>query len=361
MYKRLMIILGLLSICFTPHVVIAADQIFTGILYTKPLESVIFSHQDHVRKGLSCSTCHSGLFEMEALNVQKNKDFTMDSLYQGKYCGACHNGKKAFASDTQCARCHVGSFAKATGKDIPAYKISVVLGAPDKGVAFNHDSHVKKATCRDCHSSLFKPEEGADKIRMADHSRKRFCFTCHDRQGKKAFSSSDCSRCHQKSMPAPQEPIKFGEGNKAVTFKHESHQFKSGCQACHPKIFAFRKGTAKIDFDDHLNRQLCFTCHSQKGSAFYDCNRCHMDKPAIKPGTYYPDTLIYKTTMQNVYFHHISHAEFACNQCHIVPFAMKKGQTKMVMSEMLHGKTCGMCHNGTRAFDSRECAKCHKK
>src|SRR5208283_2052852 len=121
------------------------------------------------------------------------------------------------------------------------------------------------------------------------------------------------------------ESIKFGEGNKAVAFRHESHQFKSGCQTCHPKTFAFRKGAAKIDFDDHLNKQSCFTCHSQKGPAFYDCNRCHMDKPAIKPGTYYPDTLIYKTTMQTVYFHHISHAEFACNQCHVVPFAMKKG------------------------------------
>jgi c(7)-type cytochrome triheme protein len=361
MRKRLIVIFSLLLICLTSSGVTAAkmDTAPAGILYTKPLESVIFSHQDHARKDFSCSTCHSGLFEMEALHVQKNKDFNMDSLYKGKYCGACHNGKKAFASDTQCARCHLGFGVRVPAKDSPAYKSSVMLGKGDRGVAFHHDTHVKKATCRNCHPSLFNPKEGASNIRMADHSQKKYCFACHDQKGAKTFASSDCSRCHRKNIPAPQEAVKFGKGTKAVAFKHESHQLKAGCMACHPKLFAFKKGIAKIAFDDHMNRQSCFACHAKKnGTAFYDCNRCHKDKPAAKPGG--PDTLKYKTIMQNVYFHHESHASFSCNLCHPAPFAMKKGKTKMVMSEMLHGKTCGMCHNGTKAFDARACARCHK-
>ncbi|PKN53188.1 MAG: hypothetical protein CVU55_02965 [Deltaproteobacteria bacterium HGW-Deltaproteobacteria-13] len=362
MHKRFMILFSLLLISFTLPGVMAADTAPAGILYTRPIESVIFSHQDHTQKKFSCTTCHSGLFEMEALHVQKNKDFTMDSLYKGKYCGACHNGREAFASDTQCARCHVGSEARVTQKDIPAYRSSVILGKGDKGVTFNHESHAKNTTCRSCHSSLFKPKAGLDKIRMADHSRGKFCFTCHGQKGKETFSWNDCSRCHVKSISIPEETIKFGKGTKAVAFKHESHQLKAGCQACHPKLFAFQKGIAKMDFDDHINRKLCFTCHAKKnGTAFYDCNRCHRDKPAIKPGMTYPDTLKYKTKMQNVYFHHESHTIFSCNICHGGMFAMKKGQTKMIMSEMLHGKTCGMCHNGTKAFDAKECAKCHKK
>lgn len=73
-----------------------------------------------------------------------------------------------------------------------------------------------------------------------------------------------------------------------------------------------------------------------------------------------PDTLKYTTSMKSVYFHHISHATFTCNQCHASPFAMKKGQTKMPMSEMYKGKFCGTCHNGSKAFDIQQCAKCHK-
>lgn len=94
------------------HVILAAQEEAEhggDIIYTKPLKAVRFSHATHVQEaGLSCDSCHDGIFPMEALSVQENKDFTMDSLYKGKYCGACHDGSMAFASDTQCARCHIG-------------------------------------------------------------------------------------------------------------------------------------------------------------------------------------------------------------------------------------------------------------
>lgn len=78
------------------------------IVYDKPVKGVIFSHKAHVEKGLSCEMCHNRLFEMQAKKAQDNKDFVMESLYQGKYCGACHNGSLAFASNTRCATCHIG-------------------------------------------------------------------------------------------------------------------------------------------------------------------------------------------------------------------------------------------------------------
>jgi c(7)-type cytochrome triheme protein len=31
---------------------------------------------------------------------------TMNDLYAGKYCGRCHDGKKAFQILANCARCH---------------------------------------------------------------------------------------------------------------------------------------------------------------------------------------------------------------------------------------------------------------
>ena len=52
-----------------------------------------------------------------------------------------------------------------------------------------------------------------------------------------------------------------------------------------------------------------------------------------------------------------------CNDCHTKIFPMKKG-TKMTMADMNGGKFCGECHNGTKAFATKEaanCGKCHKK
>src|SRR5450759_3496487 len=77
-----------------------ADSGGEEIYYTKPLKSVLFSHKLHADElGLTCDMCHMKLFDMQALAAQEKPDFTMNSLYKGKYCGACHDGKMAFASN----------------------------------------------------------------------------------------------------------------------------------------------------------------------------------------------------------------------------------------------------------------------
>ncbi|HOD29109.1 MAG TPA: cytochrome c3 family protein [Syntrophales bacterium] len=276
MRKRMLILCTALIITVPLSGAGAADKPPAGILYTQPLKSVLFSHGDHLQKGTSCSTCHSGLFDMEALRAQTRKDFNMAALYKGKYCGACHNGRKAFAADTQCARCHLGTRGRVAAEDAPVYKATVRLGRGGQRVAFSHESHRKKATCRTCHPGLFQPKEGAARIGMADHDRNKFCFGCHSGKVRGVFAWSDCSRCHGKAVPAPKEAIRFGKENRIVTFRHDTHQPKAGCQACHPGLFAFRKGTARIGFPDHMGGKFCFTCHAQKGgAAFYTCNGCH--------------------------------------------------------------------------------------
>jgi c(7)-type cytochrome triheme protein len=82
-----------------------------NIYYTEPVEAVVFSHKTHAGDmEFSCDTCHTDMFEMEALDAQSQPDFNMTGLAEGKYCGTCHSpsNEAAFASDTQCARCHIG-------------------------------------------------------------------------------------------------------------------------------------------------------------------------------------------------------------------------------------------------------------
>ncbi len=79
------------------------------VIWSKPVKGVVFFHETHTRgAGLDCDSCHDDIFEMAAGSAEENEDFTMDSLYKGNYCGACHDGSMAFASNTRCTACHIG-------------------------------------------------------------------------------------------------------------------------------------------------------------------------------------------------------------------------------------------------------------
>jgi len=79
-----------------------------SIVFTKPVKAVLFDHSKHM-EDMGCSSCHSKLFTMKIGAAEKDGDkFVMDALYKGEYCGACHNGEEAFASNTRCTVCHIG-------------------------------------------------------------------------------------------------------------------------------------------------------------------------------------------------------------------------------------------------------------
>ena len=66
---------------------------------------VVFDGKAHADAGAKCADCHqSGLFKMK-----KGADMiTMKDMEAGKFCGACHNGSKAFGvkDAANCAKCH---------------------------------------------------------------------------------------------------------------------------------------------------------------------------------------------------------------------------------------------------------------
>ncbi|HJV34245.1 cytochrome c3 family protein [Geomonas sp.] len=66
-----------------------------------PMGKVVFKGDDHAGKGLKCSECHPKVFAMK-----REAKFKMADIYAGKYCGTCHNGKRAFAAKGNCTKCH---------------------------------------------------------------------------------------------------------------------------------------------------------------------------------------------------------------------------------------------------------------
>jgi c(7)-type cytochrome triheme protein len=62
----------------------------------------LFPHWVH-RIRFRCYVCHESIFTMKA----GANDVSMDVIGQGKFCGACHDGKTAFAVAFEtCGRCH---------------------------------------------------------------------------------------------------------------------------------------------------------------------------------------------------------------------------------------------------------------
>lgn len=87
------------SDCTTCHAKAAAPKL--PIIYKSGgMPPVNFSHEFHTAV-FKCDECHTKIWPMK----RGAKKMKMDDLYQGKFCGACHNDKIAFAS-TSCDKCH---------------------------------------------------------------------------------------------------------------------------------------------------------------------------------------------------------------------------------------------------------------
>ena len=74
--------------------------------FSSPMGTVTFSGKAHADAGLKCADCH---IKPKLFQLKKGGDkITMAAINEGKFCGACHNGTKAFTtkSAADCKKCH---------------------------------------------------------------------------------------------------------------------------------------------------------------------------------------------------------------------------------------------------------------
>lgn len=69
---------------------------------------VTFNHSGHVgmQQKPSCTGCHPKAFPILKATAAKRAPITHESMNKGSQCGACHDGKKAFALQDDCTNCH---------------------------------------------------------------------------------------------------------------------------------------------------------------------------------------------------------------------------------------------------------------
>jgi len=59
---------------------------------------------------------------------------------------------------------------------------------------------------------------------------------------------------------------------------------------------------------------------------------------------------------------HVDSVKLACTDCHDKLYTSARQHKTVTMKQMRSGKSCGVCHNGKKAFSVKgDCAKCHKK
>lgn len=100
---RLLLIGVLLGVAAGVAVAVEGDVVFKRKGGEGGTPAATFPHWIH-RIRYKCYACHDSLFKMK----QGEDDVTMDAIGEGKFCGACHNGKTAWSvSFETCNRCHL--------------------------------------------------------------------------------------------------------------------------------------------------------------------------------------------------------------------------------------------------------------
>ncbi len=211
---------------------------------------VLFSHTRHL-KSRQCSACHNKLFQ-----PGPNPKTTMASMAKGKGCGACHNGKTAFAV-ANCVKCH------------PVHDITYKV-ASTGNVKFSHTFHIDAYRCEECHTKIYRPARDNKKVSMAEMEKGKSCGACHD--GKTAFAVANCVKCH----PVSDVTYKVTDAGDAK-FSHTFHIGVYRCEECHTKIYRPARDNKKVSMAEMEQGKSCGACHD-KSTAFTvreNCGKCH--------------------------------------------------------------------------------------
>lgn len=196
------------------------------------IAGVGFSHALH-RTRHTCRVCH---FELGFAMERGATEITEAGNVAGEFCGACHDGERAFAhQEPHCVTCHSGTdgpprrafkrlkklprtkygdridwvAALERGLIAPEHSVldehyepisferDLLLEADWTGIApavFSHDAHGAWLDCGDCHPDLFNVKKKATKhFNMRYNLEGKFCGACHLAV---AFPMDDCVRCH---------------------------------------------------------------------------------------------------------------------------------------------------------------------
>lgn len=204
---------------------------------------VVFKHWLH-RARYSCRLCHVDIgFAMQAGGTMIHEDDNRNGLY----CGACHNGREAFAPET----------TSLTGK--------------------------KVANCLRCHSQGKEVDFQVDFYEFQKKMpRERFGngIDWLKAEEDKLIVLKDYLDGVSIKRPKIQAPGEFGlkpteKNMPEIIFSHTKHAKWNGCELCHPEIFPVKRGEQPYSMQELFAGKYCGLCHDSVAFPNLDCQRCH--------------------------------------------------------------------------------------
>mgnify|MGYP001587058027 CR=1 FL=1 len=220
------------------------DVVMNNFSEKNNIAPVVFKHWLH-RAKFTCRLCHIDLgFAMEGGNTKVSESDNKNGLY----CGACHNGKTAFAPEEKDA---MGNITK------NCYKCH----SYGKDVKFKND--------------FYAFTKGFPKSRFGN---KVDWIEAEDKGLVKLIDSIEGITIKRKPISAPKDvDLKSAEpGMPDIIYSHKKHVIWNGCELCHPDIFTVKKGASKIKMLDIFAGKYCGVCHGKVAFPNNDCQLCHM-------------------------------------------------------------------------------------
>jgi Cytochrome c7 and related cytochrome c len=242
---------------------------WSPIVYPAQRLPLIFSHQQHLRRGATCATCHPGATTSRS---------AVDNLIPTEAaCRACHPIDRAEpervvagAPVAACRGCHLG-----WAPDKPVERV-YLTPTPLK---FDHSAHVA-TPCKDCHGDFIA--ERVDLATTRQLPTMDSCLRCH-RDGS---DERHCADCHLAKLGGLIEtklahgdlvPQRFeGHGaGFARDHKQQAREVGATCTACHNRSECIdcHQGVVKpMDFHPG-NYLLSHAIDARRGRP--DCSACH--------------------------------------------------------------------------------------
>lgn len=203
------------------------------------MDPVVFSHATH-RVQYTCRVCHT---ELEFSMKKGESGITREDYLDGRFCGACHDGRTAFSVEFACDRCHQNKQKMNAAYSSPEYEeLAAALPRLDDGDQIDWVAAIA--------SGAIRP--------------------------KTALEGEATS-----SMTLPKhlyEPLEWYANVPGihVSFSHQAHVAWLDCSNCHPDLFKIESfGTEAFDKEKNLYGLYCGTCHMTVAFPMNSCSRCH--------------------------------------------------------------------------------------
>lgn len=196
------------------------------------VKPVSFSHWAH-RIFYTCNVCHT---ELEFNMKVNTTEITQAEIEDGLYCGACHDGRRAFSAATNCAVCHNGDIGH--GREL----FSV----------FSRYAFVP--------ASYGNSVDWSESLRRGVLAPARFL---EEELPEMSFDKDLVLKAEMGRIPP-------------AVFSHKAHLAWMDCDICHPEVFNIKKKTTEnFSMSAILRGEFCGACHLNVAFPMDDCARCH--------------------------------------------------------------------------------------